>query len=309
MIVIIIVLHIGTTIIMAFNWKSLHYLLVTNGQSFQTKYLVIITPDFEVLGTGIPSAICTMLADAIIIWRCWIVWGKSNLVIVILPILLLVSGITFKIIITYDAQVTIGYAYGDLLQMTLYTSFTLASTLLCTVLIVFRIVTVAHTAGKIGGGLKVYRHVLEILLESSALYSISLILSVVFDARGDQNLVYFDCFAAITKGISPTLVIGRIAAGHACPDDSWQGSSMFSLHFGTTSRNQTQTSPQGSVTNSILDDDLEAQQEQNNEYGHHIPAESEEEAANKSVMYKDIMENQKNELEDGPNTIISVLRV
>ncbi len=64
---VIIFLHIGTTIVMAFAWEDLPYLLVTNGQSFQTKYLAISTPDIGVLGNGIPSTICTMLADAIIV--------------------------------------------------------------------------------------------------------------------------------------------------------------------------------------------------------------------------------------------------
>ncbi|KAK0479637.1 hypothetical protein IW261DRAFT_1625001 [Armillaria novae-zelandiae] len=281
MMVVIIVLYIGTTISIAFNWDYLYYLLVTNGQSFQTKYLALSTPDIRNWGASIPGAICTMLADAIIIWRCWIVWGKS-LVTVILPVLLLISGITFKCIATYNesTHAMLGDAY--LLQMTLYTSFTLASTLLCTVLIVFRIVTVARRVGKIGDGLKAYHHILEILLESSALYSISLVLNVAFYVHGDEIVYYFDHLAGITKGIAPTLLIGRVAAGRARPDDSWQGSIMSSLHFGTTSKNQAQTSPQDSITSVILDDDLEAQQEYDNEYGHHIPAESEEEATDKS---------------------------
>ncbi|KAK0478593.1 hypothetical protein EDD18DRAFT_1026031, partial [Armillaria luteobubalina] len=151
------------------------------------------------------------------IWHCWIVWGKS-LAIVILPTLLL-SGIGNIATYNESAQAPLGYAY--LLHMTLYTSFTLASTLLCTLLIVFCIMTVAHRAGKIGGGLKAYHHVLEVLLESSALYSISLVLNVAFYAWGEEIVYYFDHLAGITKGIAPTLLIGCVAAGWAHPDDSW----------------------------------------------------------------------------------------
>ncbi len=105
----------------------------------------------------------------------------------------------FEIIVTYNenTQAILGDAY--LLHETLYISFTLASTLLCMMLIVYSIVTVAHVVGQIRGGLKAYHHVIEILLESSALYSNFLILNLVFYARGDQLVYYFDDFAAITK--------------------------------------------------------------------------------------------------------------
>lgn len=105
----------------------------------------------------------------------------------------------FKIIVTYNenTQAVLGDAY--LLHETLYISFTLASTLLCTLLIVYHIVTVAHAVGQMGGGLKAYHHVIEILLESSALYLNFLVLNLVFYAHGDQLVYYFDDFAAITK--------------------------------------------------------------------------------------------------------------
>ncbi len=62
------------------------------------------------------------------------------------------------------------------------------------------------------------------------------------------------------------------------------------------------------MTSAILDDDVEAQQEQDNECCHHVPAESEKETANKSVISGDILEGQKNQPDDDPNVIISVPR-
>ncbi len=71
----------------------------------------------------------------------------------------------------------------------------LASMLWCTSLIIYRIVTVARA----GGGLRNYRHVLEVLVESSALYSISLILYIAFLARNDISSIYFDTLAAFAR--------------------------------------------------------------------------------------------------------------
>ncbi|KAK0472867.1 hypothetical protein IW261DRAFT_1424020 [Armillaria novae-zelandiae] len=101
-------------------------------------------------------------------------------------------------------------------------------------------------------------------------------------------------------GIAPTLLIGHVAAGHAHPDDSWWGSIASSLHFGAGPRGQTQTSlQQDYMASAILDDDLEALQEQDNEYSHHIPAESSE-VVDKSVG------SQKNVPDDDPHITASV---
>ncbi len=88
---------------------------------------------------------------------------------------------------------------GYVLGYVLYSSFTLASTLWCTLLIIYRIVTVARSAGEAGAGLSAYRPVIEVLVESSALYSISLILFVAFYARNDATMYYFDVLSAITR--------------------------------------------------------------------------------------------------------------
>ncbi len=80
-----------------------------------------------------------------------------------------------------------------------YSSCVLATTLWCTLLIIYRVVTVARAGGEAGCGLKAYRHVLEVLIESSALYSISLILCTAFFARNAQAIIYFDALAGITR--------------------------------------------------------------------------------------------------------------
>ncbi|KAK0434776.1 hypothetical protein EV421DRAFT_1909075 [Armillaria borealis] len=68
--------------------------------------------------------------------------------------------------------------------------------------------------------------------------------------------------ASIARGIAPTLLIGHVAAGHAHPDDSWQGSIMSSLHFG---QGQSQTGTQDSIFTVNLDDDPEAHMERTDE--------------------------------------------
>ncbi len=79
----------------------------------------------------------------------------------------------------------------------------------------------------------------------------TLIIYIALVARQNTASDYFDTLAAITtvrtdplfpeyvyltkkkhvQGIAPTLLAGRVAAGHARPDDSWEGSIMSSLRF------------------------------------------------------------------------------
>ncbi|KAK0435176.1 hypothetical protein EV421DRAFT_1253548 [Armillaria borealis] len=75
---------------------------------------------------------------------------------------------------------------------------------------------------------------------------------MAFEVREEWENSYVDVMAAImrvrtypfpslkqlttnivSQGIAPTLLVGRVAAGHARSDQSWQGSVMSSLHFGT----------------------------------------------------------------------------
>ncbi|KAK0451143.1 uncharacterized protein EV420DRAFT_723987 [Desarmillaria tabescens] len=220
------------------------------------------------------------------IWRCWIVWGRQW-VIVLLPILFLLSATAFKIIGEYqDFNISNGYTF----DFVLYSSFLLATTLWCTSLIVYRIVTVGGEA--VGGEVRTDRHIIEVLVELSALYSACLILYVGFYARDSYLGPYFDILAGSTRGIAPTLLVGRVAAGHARPDDSWQGSVVLGslrFTFGTHTRGH----------GSTMSDDPEAQREGDSEYGHPILlVESQENG----------LDAQQDRPEDDPNTVLVVSR-
>ncbi|PBK63205.1 hypothetical protein ARMSODRAFT_546261 [Armillaria solidipes] len=178
------------------------------------------------------------------------VWGK-RWPIVVLPIVFLISGIVFKAIVIYEQSVDpVADASNDLLY-TLYVAFIIATTLWCTLMIVFRILSVGRASNGSGRPFRVYRHVIEILVESSALYAISLLLDIVLVVRQNTANYYTDVVAAFTRGVAPTLLIGRVAAGQARPDDSWEGSVMSSLQFG---RDSEQMGSQDDATQSIIVD-------------------------------------------------------
>ncbi|KAK0187418.1 hypothetical protein F5146DRAFT_1124076 [Armillaria mellea] len=285
MVIITILLYITTMINYGISsWSFMHSIFVVNAQTFWTEFQGGTDAGVLILEAGIPSTICSILADTIMIWHCWIVWGQRPL-IVFVPFAFLVSATTFKIISLYKEYTSQGI-FTTFLPL-LYSSFVLATTLCCTLLIIFHIVTVARAAGDAGSGLRAYRHTLEILVESSALYSISLILYMIFDIQNSFVFSYFDSLAAFARGIAPTLLIGRVAAGHAHPDDSWQGSVMSSLHFGGHSKD----SPTQTLASVTVDSDPEVQKEKDT-ISHPTLINSHEGAVVEDVMQQDDVEVQ-----------------
>ncbi len=82
--------------------------------------------------------------------------------------------------------------------LVVYLSCILATTLWCTILIVFRIVTVIWVNNGPNSRLGDYCHVIEVLVESSALHSVTLIIYVALEVNKKISSVYLDAMAVFT---------------------------------------------------------------------------------------------------------------
>ncbi|KAK0221169.1 hypothetical protein EDD85DRAFT_779496, partial [Armillaria nabsnona] len=192
------------------------------------------------------------------IWRCWIVWGQSWC-IVLVPIACTSLAIGIRGIITYchifGPQAL--FLENIVSWSTLYSSLILATLLWCTILIIFRILRVGGAAGRI----HVYQRVIEMLVESASVYSVVLVILVALEAHDGIAAIYIEELATAIRGIMPTILVGRVAAGHARPDDSWSESTpRSSLRFGnrSSSQNESQMSAgSGWDTSSGIRPDLE----------------------------------------------------
>ncbi|PBK98879.1 hypothetical protein ARMGADRAFT_1123997 [Armillaria gallica] len=256
----IIFLYITSTINFFLNWEFRHDTTTGVEMVFTIGGKKAVVTGFPAVGPetpriGITVVVSTVIADSIMIWRCWMVWGRRWLVVLI-PILCLISGLVCQIWVIVFRPYSQIFPPGYLLYVSLlviYISCILATTLWCTVLIVIRILTVIRGAND---RRRDYRYIIEVLVESSALHSVTLIIYIALEARKNAASDYFDTLAAITTGVAPTLLAGRIAAGHARPDDAWEGSIMSSLRFEAHPRADAETYSQ---IDSMVDNDLEAQ--------------------------------------------------
>ncbi|KAK0479600.1 hypothetical protein IW261DRAFT_1607927, partial [Armillaria novae-zelandiae] len=291
-------LHIFTTINFAFNWAFICSMFINHGQSLGTKYLVVSSPSMTTVVMGVTSAMCTILADSTMIWRCWVAWGRRWRTI-LLPVVFLVSATVFKGRATYKQYTIPGESHT--FDLMLYSSFVLATTLWCTSLTIYRIIVLVRAAGS----LRACRHVIVILVESYAIYSIPLAFYMAFYACGNVALNYFDVLAVISRGIAPTLFVGRVAAGYTRLDNCWEESVMSSLHF-DGSQSLASTCEDAATTVML---DLEAQGEINDEYGHCVWTSSEgETTSTEGIMHGDVLKAEMERQDDDPNAIVVVSR-
>ncbi|KAJ7239677.1 hypothetical protein C8J57DRAFT_1564742 [Mycena rebaudengoi] len=172
----IVCMYILSAIHVVCHWVIISNAFITNSASPATTALYMIQPP---LGLSVAGATVfttnTLIADCVLIWRCWVVWNR-NWKIIVLPLICTCvgAGLGYKSIEEQAA-----YIINPNLDRNRYVDYgtpyfflSLVTTSLATILIVFRIITMTDPAGRKARG---YTRAIEIMVESAVLYSISLI--------------------------------------------------------------------------------------------------------------------------------------
>ncbi|KAJ7859453.1 hypothetical protein B0H14DRAFT_2746401 [Mycena olivaceomarginata] len=239
---IMLILYSCATIHSAVAWQAIMAAFQNHGTS--PALLTALThPNLQLkILALVASFLSFLLADMIMVWRCWTVWGRSWLV-VIFPVLAAIGGtvcaglgLAGQIAVASNPNSTSALRLAPLIRFsTPFLSLSLAVTLYTTGLIVWRIAYVQRCAAK--RGIKNVSSdvapVLEILIESSALYAASLFVFVVLLAMKSPKQNYLQNIHAQIAGIAPTLLILRISAGRARRNQEWTSPSS-GLQFAST---------------------------------------------------------------------------
>ncbi|KAF8915216.1 hypothetical protein CPB85DRAFT_1251651 [Mucidula mucida] len=173
--------------------------------------------------SGLTFGLNTVIADSVLIWRCWTIWSRDWR-IVILPIVFTITGAVFngfflyqETLVTDDPNEEVS-AWGSSINWGLpFLVMSLVTTLTCTSLIVYRIWLISKKKQGSKGFLKTYRGVIEILVQSAALYLLTLIIFLAFFVRDDLRSMYPLPILDSVTGIAPTLIVARVAAGETRP--------------------------------------------------------------------------------------------
>ncbi|KAL0062644.1 hypothetical protein AAF712_010481 [Marasmius tenuissimus] len=225
----IIFLFVLSTIHNAAFWAYVRRAFIAHGETAQSTASAL--NDYPTWFTGITSVsdANAVLADCIIIWRTWVVWGQSWRVIV-LPIISTMLMTAFSIIAIYQTVTSTTFgAVGVDYATALYAS-TLATTIFCTVAIVYKVVKIGGSAN-----LRTYRGVVEVLVESSVLYCIATLFALIAYVKSGPASEFASAFWTSVTGIAPTLLVARVASGEARPGGAWNRTTKQNTHIGQIS--------------------------------------------------------------------------
>ncbi|KAI0312427.1 hypothetical protein OF83DRAFT_659555 [Amylostereum chailletii] len=194
------------------------------------------------------------IADCLFIWRCWVVWQR-RWIIVILPICATATGAVLAGLIINDQVVALDSDVPyTVVQKTkqfvtlssAYFALSISTSLTTTLLITLRVLLVQRASRKFGVKRNPYSAVIEILVESAVLYSATLLIFVVLNSRKDTNFYFAQNIHAQVAGLAPMLIVLRVAAGHSRKDDEWSmsgaRSNTASIQFAPTSSTRTAAS-------------------------------------------------------------------
>ncbi|RPD75657.1 hypothetical protein L226DRAFT_428175, partial [Lentinus tigrinus ALCF2SS1-7] len=173
------------------------------------------------IGADILFSICDLLGDFILLYRCWIVWGR-NYWVIIFPALTAIAGFACimevaHVVVTLDPTAPFAPAFIIPLGIAGY-SLPLATNVIATALIVSKLWWMLHVgtketlSGPFGAG-RTVKNAAAIVMESGLLYLIAQLVVVVLFSLGHPAQAIAVFMAVQIYGIAPTLIIMRVALG------------------------------------------------------------------------------------------------
>ncbi|KAF8990036.1 hypothetical protein BDZ89DRAFT_1087302 [Hymenopellis radicata] len=259
-------LWFANTVILGLEWKLVDHLFIAHGTLLETEFnFAFSTSDLAMtIAIDVLRCLSVLVADLILVWRCWVLYG-GNLKVIAIPSLCVITETlsACMVIVSYVEDINIASA-SQVNWSLVYYSMTVVTNSLCTILILFRIV-------------RTYRGIIEILVESAAMYAIiyiALLIAYAYEYYTASITImtanyYPQIMSYSITGIAPTLIIARVMAGQSRPNDSWTRPSLphmssnvlsdsESLQFAGGPNHSTQTTS-ASTGHAAADIDLEAQ--------------------------------------------------
>ncbi|KAI0786591.1 hypothetical protein C8Q75DRAFT_258851 [Abortiporus biennis] len=181
-----------------------------------------LTAWYNTWGTASEFAIFYM-ANALLIYQCYIIWA-SNWKIIALPCMLYIASIPMAVLNLFEGAVpNSSYFEKNAVNFGVpYNSLTVATNVLVTIFICYRLFIVRRRMKAIGMDDKdtdVYTGVAAMMIESAAPVTICGIMFIVTYSKNISSAIAFAGIYGIAMVISPQLIIFRTALGKAWSRD------------------------------------------------------------------------------------------
>jgi len=216
-----VLIFILTTVNVIGLWINIHRAFVVYGADPESYLGLIRTPAKTIIQTGQLGAI--ILADALVVYRTWVVWSHKYIIIVVPSftfVATVISGIWF---VTLQHQVSNANTSVFTASVTQWTvSFLLcsfATTIISTGLIVFKLLRTQFELRQhnVSGG-SATRRVGRILVESAALYSLNhLLYAALYEVKNQVEITPSFLEASVASITCSMIIIRSEKAFHRPP--------------------------------------------------------------------------------------------
>uniref|UniRef100_A0A8H7XPS6 Uncharacterized protein n=1 Tax=Psilocybe cubensis TaxID=181762 RepID=A0A8H7XPS6_PSICU len=196
-----------------------------------------------------------IVADTLLIWRCFHVWGRSRRILTALLVCLFIETalfageISISLVSRKLPSVLEVVSANDMQSAQALISF--ATTIISTFLIAYKIHKLSTPSSSSSRNL--FKHIVMILVESAAVYSLSILVFAIFNLiPATDNLHYSLSYAklctqvivTVIGGMAPTILVARVAL----PRSDGSFASTISHISGIETRNNLPLSAEASAT-------------------------------------------------------------
>ncbi|KAK0452127.1 uncharacterized protein EV420DRAFT_1766215 [Desarmillaria tabescens] len=206
---------------------------------------------------NVPWALTTIVADAFLVYRTYIVWSQRYLVIII-PLILYaadVGAMIYVFVLLANSNTTVAQSNN---VATVFAAVTLSANIVCTALISFRIWTVQRNLAGTRQGSDPLSGIVALIVESAAIYTVVLIPQIVtLIIRIPIYYAFFDIQAPVI-GIVFSMIIIRVSRGEAYGDTN-EITDDIAWHRSTTENTASNVEIRLQTTTSTHSHDVEAQ--------------------------------------------------
>ncbi|KAF8988496.1 hypothetical protein BDQ17DRAFT_1257637, partial [Cyathus striatus] len=218
-IILILILYILPMVHTAVDWWAVRDEFIVHGDTATSILSQFLHEPLWMQSTGlIVYVLSTVVADCVMIWRCWVIWNKYWLPTMIPIVLLLTAFAVVASIFQLKPEDQLsGNRTAFIHSSIIYFSFSLATNATSAALIIYRIISVSRVAGTLTD----FKGVVEAIVESSVLYTLITIVYLPMTAVDSFDNFYPQAILVHATGMIPTLIIARVALGYARPNSSW----------------------------------------------------------------------------------------
>ncbi|KDR69755.1 hypothetical protein GALMADRAFT_160258 [Galerina marginata CBS 339.88] len=221
------------------QWYTSKQIFVTKGTTRGETFVALFeSPEWLVGVSTLSQVLLVVLADVLLIWRCFFVWNRSVWAILVPAVLFVAelgisTALTFLSFETFNSVPTAQkIRLVEHIQVTFF-CISFATSMAATLLIAFRIHSVSNMENTSRGR---FQHVIDILVQSAAIYSVALLLQVAYNSRPtsltDPVYFAFENYAAslaiVITGLVPTVMVARVCVA---PNDNTDFPNLSHLQF------------------------------------------------------------------------------